>query len=328
MYTAHHLPEVRRHLGYNQVFAHGRMTLGLMSPIESYPGDLPTMNRHVALARAAELAGFAALWVRDVPLRDPSFGDVGQGFETFSYLGFLAAHTASITLGTAAVILPLRHPLHTAKAAASIDQLSHGRLVLGVASGDRAQEYAAFGKDTEGRGAAFRDAVQVMRAAWSKDYPVVHSQWGAMRGLDLVPKATTAAVPLIVTGRSQQDLRWIAEHADGWMSYPRSLQIQRETVALWRSLTAELRPGTFMPFAQSLYIDLASRADEEPSPIHLGWRLGRHALQRVLVELAGIGVNHVALNLKYSQRPADDVLDEIAQFVLPALSRPEVLAHD
>jgi luciferase-type oxidoreductase len=320
MYTVNDLPGPQRHLGYNQVFERGRMSLGLMLPIESYAGDVPTMERHAALARAAESAGFRALWLRDVPLRDPSFGDVGQAFETFSYLGYLAAHTASITLGTAAVILPLRHPLHTAKAAASIDQLSHGRLVLGVASGDRGQEYAAFGSDPLGRGAAFRDAVQVMKAAWSREYPAIHGPWGNMRGLDMVPKATTSTVPLIVTGRAQQDLHWIAQHADGWMTYPRSLKVQRDTLALWRAVTSQLRPGTFMPFAQSLYIDLAADEDETPTSIHLGWRLGRNALRRLLVELAGIGVNHVALNLKYSQRPAQDVLDEIAGYVLPDLS--------
>jgi alkanesulfonate monooxygenase SsuD/methylene tetrahydromethanopterin reductase-like flavin-dependent oxidoreductase (luciferase family) len=64
-------------------------------------------------------------------LRDPGFGAVGQVFDPFVYLGHLAAHTRTITLGTAAIILSLRHPLHTAKAAASIDHLSHGRLILG-----------------------------------------------------------------------------------------------------------------------------------------------------------------------------------------------------
>ncbi|MBC5767427.1 LLM class oxidoreductase [Ramlibacter albus] len=328
MYTSSHLPPVQDHSAYRAVFAPDRMTVGLMAPIESYTGDTPTMRRHGALAQAAEAAGFAALWVRDVPLRDPNFGDVGQGFETFSYLGWLAAQTSTIALGTAATILPLRHPLHTAKAAASIDQLSGGRLLLGVASGDRAQEYSAFGRDPAMRADMFRQAVHFMKAAWSRDYPVVESDWGSLHGLDLVPKATTRTVPLLVTGRSQQDLRWIAENSDGLFSYPRSCNVQRELIAQWRAAVTKARPGEFLPFAQSLYIDLAANAHEPPSPIHLGWRLGRHALRDLLQQLAAMGVNHVALNLKYGRRPAADVVDELAQFVLPEvpIATPEVLA--
>lgn len=317
MYTAQNLPEVHRHDAYTKVFSRGRLTLGLMCPIEAFPGDTPLMKGHTALVRVAEAAGFSALWLRDVPLRDPTFGDVGQAFETFSYLGYLAAHTYSIALGTAAVILPLRHALHTAKAAATIDQLTNGRLILGVASGDRAHEFPAFGKELAARGAAFRESVYMMKNAWSNEFPCIESPLGTMRGMDLVPKATTRTVPLLVAGRSQQDLRWIAEHADGWLSYPRSIPAQREIVAQWREVAADVRPDRFLPFAQSLYIDLAYDEDEKPTPIHLGWRLGRHALCELLVELADLGVNHVALNLKYGRRPAPEVVDEIARYVLP-----------
>jgi alkanesulfonate monooxygenase SsuD/methylene tetrahydromethanopterin reductase-like flavin-dependent oxidoreductase (luciferase family) len=76
----------------------------------------------------------------DVPLSDPSFGDAAQVFETFSYLGYLAAVTNNILLGTAAVVLPLREPVLTMKSAATVQQLSNGRLLLGAASGNRPVE--------------------------------------------------------------------------------------------------------------------------------------------------------------------------------------------
>ena len=80
---------------------------------------------------------FPPFWLRDVPFNVPSFGDAGQVFDPFVYLGYLAAGTKDIALGVSSIILPLRHPAHVAKAAASADQLSDGRLILGVASGDR-----------------------------------------------------------------------------------------------------------------------------------------------------------------------------------------------
>ncbi len=64
--------------GYEKMFAPNQLTLGVFFAIESYSGSIPTMENQVALAKRAEALGFAALWFRDVPLHDPSFGDVGQ----------------------------------------------------------------------------------------------------------------------------------------------------------------------------------------------------------------------------------------------------------
>ncbi|WP_234815094.1 LLM class flavin-dependent oxidoreductase, partial [Noviherbaspirillum denitrificans] len=123
--------------GFRRMFSPDRLTLGVFFPIESFERDQPSMQHQEYLARRAEELGFAALWFRDVPLRDPSFGDIGQVFDPWVYLGWIAAQTREIALATGSIVLPLRHPLHTAKAAASVDQLSGGRLVLGLASGDR-----------------------------------------------------------------------------------------------------------------------------------------------------------------------------------------------
>ncbi len=123
----------------------GRATLGLIAPLESFSGDVPTMEGHLARVRAAEEAGFASFWLRDVPLLVPSQGDGGQLFDPWVYLGALATATSRITLGTASTVLPLRHPVHVAKAAASVDLLSGGRMLLGLAVGDRPGEVPAFG---------------------------------------------------------------------------------------------------------------------------------------------------------------------------------------
>jgi hypothetical protein len=110
--------------GFQRMFSPGRLTLGVFFPIEAFPGDEPTMFDQERLARRAEELGFAALWFRDVPLRDPSFGDVGQVYEPWVYLGWIAAQTSEIALATGALVLTLRHPLHTAKGMASVDRLS------------------------------------------------------------------------------------------------------------------------------------------------------------------------------------------------------------
>lgn len=302
--------------GYERMFTEGRLSLGVFFAIESYEGSIPAMNvkDQVALAKRAEELGFAALWVRDVPLHDPGFGDVGQIYDPWVFLGYIAAQTSEIALATGSIIFPLRHPLDLAKAAASVDHLSQGRLVLGIASGDRPAEYPAYALDHASRGERFRQTLQYFRAALTGSFPTIDSPLGNMEGVGLIPKPYETSIPVLVTGHSQQKLEWIAANADGWIYYPRSLSHQRQIVTEWRRLTNE---GGFKPFAQSLYIDLTEDPNTLPLPIHLGYRLGRNPLIQFLKALEQNEVNHAVLNLKYGQRPAGEVMEEIGQEVLP-----------
>ena len=156
--------------GYNSVFRPNRLSLGLVVPIESYPrGPVPTLEHHIERVQLAEKLGFSAVWLRDVPFNVPSFGDAGQTYDPFVYLGLLAGQTKQIALGVASIILPMRHPAHVAKAAASADQLSGGRLLLGVASGDRPEEYPALNMSYADRGARFRESLAYLRAMAQTD---------------------------------------------------------------------------------------------------------------------------------------------------------------
>jgi luciferase-type oxidoreductase len=306
--------------GFQRMFAPGRLTLGVFFPIEAFEHDKPTMRNQEALSRRAEELGFAALWVRDVPLRDPNFGDIGQVFDPWVYLSWIAAHTQSITLATGALVLLLRHPLHTAKAAASVDQLSGARLVMGIASGDRPVEFPAFGVDFAQRSTLFQENLRVIRAVLGEEFPTIHSPYGELSGTaDLVPKPI-GQIPMLVTGHSGQTLEWIAKHADGWITYPRGLERQAEVVKHWRAAVDAAAPGAFKPFVQSFYVDLSDDPEEPAKPIHLGLRGGRNIVFRFLDTLRLIGVNHVILNLKYGKRDAGEVLEEIGREILPHLA--------
>lgn len=313
---------VPSHRGFSDMFRPGRLTLGVFFPIEAFQGASPTMTNQVALARRAEALGFDALWFRDVPLLDPSFGDIGQIYDPWVYLGYIAAQTTRIALATGSIVLPLRHPLHVAKAAASVDALSGGRLVLGVATGDRPIEFPAFAQPFETRDEAFRESVSVMRDAWTRQFPDIRSPRVHLSGADLVPKPPFGTVPLLVSGRSRQSLEWIARHADGWVSYPRNAETQAALVREWRDAQQAALGHYAKPFAQSLYIDLAEDRAAPLRPIHLGYRLAAPRLVGLLRQLRDIGVGHVALNLKYSQRPAAEVLDHLGEEVLPAVLEP------
>ena len=306
--------------GYNSVFRPNRLSLGLVVPIETYAqGPVPTMNRHVARIQLAEELGFSAVWLRDVPFNVPSFGDAGQTYDPFVYLGLLAGQTERIALGVASIILPLRHPAHVAKAAATVDVLTGGRLMLGVASGDRPEEYPALNLPFADRGARFRASFNYIRRM-GEDAPAFQNTYGTPSGeMDMLPKPTSGKLPLLITGASQQDPEWIARNGDGWMTYPRNTAVQAQIIRDWRT-RVEAVGGSAKPVMQPLYVDLAEDPDTPPKPIHLGFRLGVNPLRAYLKSLEQIGMNHVALNLRFNRtdieitlkRLADDILADFA----------------
>ncbi|MEM6637317.1 MAG: LLM class oxidoreductase [Pseudomonadota bacterium] len=301
---------------YGDVLQPGRLSLGLTVPIEAYSDSpVPSMADHAEMAVLAEDLGFSALWLRDVPFNVPSFGDAGHVYDPFVYLGFLAARTERIALGVASVILPLRHPAHVAKAAASVDVLSGGRLLLGVASGDRPDEYPAMNVPFEDRGRRFRDSFDYIRRA-AEPFAAFDNAFGRPHHMDMLPKPSGARLPLLITGGSQQSPDWVARHGDGWITYPRNAETQGALIAAYRNRIAA-EGGPDKPVVQSLYIDLLADPDADPRPIHLGFQSGVRYLHRYLTALQTIGVNHVALNLRFSSLPPKDVMRRLAADVLP-----------
>ncbi|NEO84979.1 MAG: LLM class oxidoreductase [Spirulina sp. SIO3F2] len=303
--------------GYNSVFQPNRLSLGLVVPIETYARSaVPTLTHHLERIQLAEALGFAAVWLRDVPFNVPSFGDAGQTYDPFVYLGLLAGQTKQIALGVASIILPLRHPAHVAKAAASADVLSGGRLILGVASGDRPEEYPALNLSYGDRSARFRESFGYIRRM-GEATPAFENHYGSPRGgMDMLPKPTAGKLPLLITGGSQQAPEWIAQNGDGWMTYPRNPVLQAQVIQDWQARVESVgRPA--QPVMQPLYIDLIDDPDAPPQPIHLGFRLGINALRTYLKSLEAIGVNHVALNLRFNQTNVETTLKRLADELLP-----------
>jgi luciferase-type oxidoreductase len=310
--------DLEGHCGWSRTFRKGRMSLGFFFPIEAFTGDMPALDRPEVLARSADEAGYAALWVRDVPIRDPHFGDVGQIMDPWVFASWIAAHTSRIAIGTGSVILPLRPTMDMAKASASLDCMSGGRLLFGVASGDRPSEFPLYGRDHSLRGDDFRRSVEEVRDLHQNLGPLEMARRLSGTPLELLPRPPAGRVPLLVTGFAQQALDWIALHADAWMTYPREASAQAQTINRWNEAVQSVC-GRRMhkPVMQSLYIDLLPEADAAPRPMHLGLRLGRTALVALLSRYQAVGVGHTAFNLKYGSRDARSVMDELTEHVLP-----------
>lgn len=303
---------------YNQTFQVDRLSIGVVIPIENYAQhSVPGMESHLERVTLVEQLGFKAVWVRDVPLHVPTFGDAGQTYDPFTYLGFLAAHTQTIALGVASIALPLHHPVHVAKSAATLDQLTGGRFILGVASGDRPEEYPALNFSFDQRGAHFRDAFAYIRNAAEPFPQLKDNHYGSLNGqMDILPKPFANKFPMLITGSSRQSIEWIAENGDGWMYYPRNFYMQEHNIKDFRNHLNKMQLPN-KPFMQPLYIDLHNNDDFQPQPIHLGWRLGINALIDYVNTIKELGVNHLALNLRFNNEKIENTLERLASKLLP-----------
>lgn len=136
--------DLTNHTTFNQTFQEGQLTIGFISPARGYPDSpFPSLTDQAEIVQRLDRSDAAALWLRDVPFYDPSFGDTGQVLDPMVYAGWLSALTSRIAIGTAGIVTPLREPVITAKQIATADQLLGGRFLAGMASGDRPTEYPA-----------------------------------------------------------------------------------------------------------------------------------------------------------------------------------------
>ncbi|RRV10487.1 LLM class oxidoreductase [Pseudomonas sp. v388] len=308
------------HRGYRRVFANSKLTLGLIAPLETHAiRPAPTMEDHTEMAQLADRLGFAALWLRDVPFYDPRYGDVAQVFDPIPYLGYLAAATRNIALGTTGIVLPFREPLIFSKQIASIDHLSSGRMLLGISSGDRPAEYPLFGIDFDTRGDRFREIYSVFRKLTEESFPEFDSpRFGQSNGeFELIPKPVTGRAPTLAVGQAQQSLPWIAEHMDGLIrSAPEPADLIN-IAGQWKGALVEAGATAFKPLGVGAFVDLVEDSDVPLRRTRGGFRTGAKALVEYLQAAQEAGVNHFALNLKVSNRPYKSILEELATEVLP-----------
>lgn len=302
---------------FRRMYAPDKLTLGVFMTIEAFDGDAALQVEQEQIAKMADDSGYTALWVQDVTLWDPNFGDVRNKYDSFVYLTYLMSLTKKAALATASTVLTHRHPLRLAKETNSLDQLSGGRFVMGMSSGDRPIDFAGYGLDPEIRSAQFREAFDFYKRLTTKPYTGVSSPMGEVPSGEIVPQALSY-VPTLVIGQAQQTMDWIAEHSDGWVNYARPLYMQSQAIADFRALVEHYEPGVFKPFSQPLFLNLLEDPKADPIPIRFGFATGREFLLNHLGEMRAAGINHVIIApVREAERPRLEVLQEIAEEIVP-----------
>ncbi len=170
-----------------------------------------------AAARAAEEAGADDLWVSDHLILPPGSRHPPTAFhDPLTVLTWAAAATDRVGLGTSVLVVPYRHPVALAKSLASLDALSGGRVIAGLASGWMESEFRALGVPFAGRGRRTDAAIAVMRGLWRGEHAY---EWEGARieDVELAPgPARPGGPPVWIGGNSDAGLRRAARLGDAW----------------------------------------------------------------------------------------------------------------
>jgi probable F420-dependent oxidoreductase len=168
-----------------------------------------------AFAEAAEELGFDSVWTTEHIVVGPEgVNPYARVYDPLVTLGWIAGWTERVALGTSIVILPLHNPFHLAKEAATLQELSGGRLILGVGMGWHRDEYDFMGVPFEGRGRRGDEAIRLLRALWSGE-PSFEGRFWSYR--DGVAEPHPSPRPEIwVGGSSEHAIRRARELGDVW----------------------------------------------------------------------------------------------------------------
>jgi probable F420-dependent oxidoreductase len=221
------------------------MKYGVNLPISTHAATPATIA--LAAAKAEEL-GYDSLWVGDhvvMPTEPKSHypysadGKVSWDVEVpwldpLMTLTWAAAATSRIGIGTAVLIVGMRPTLLVAKQLATLDQLSGGRLTVGVGVGWLEEEFELLGQNPANRGARMMEAIDVMRACWSRDVITYDGEFHKLRHpFAFQPKPVEGAdLPLLIGASSDLAIRRIARIGAGWLPIETSPDEFRERVAM------------------------------------------------------------------------------------------------
>ena len=223
------------------------------------------------LAARAEDAGFDSFW-----LAEHHGASDGYIPSTLLFLAAVAARTRRIEIGTAVLLAPFHDPLRIAEDAAVVDNISGGRLNLGLGLGWAEEEYRMFRADHKGRGKRLGELAQVLKAAWTKDRFAFNGELLRYEDISITPKPARAGGPPVwLGGNAEAALRRSARFGDGYFppssaTFSALPDLAEQLLALRKELNPE------QPYGFGSFQNVGLGSDEEDA-----WRSIRDGVLHV-----------------------------------------------
>ena len=300
------------------------------------PAESPDIDALYVYAQRAEALGFESLWAWDHVILgvEPSFPIL----DAVGTLTAIAARTSRIKLGTGVLVLPLRNPTVAAKALGTLDVISKGRLILGVAAGWYAREFDAVGVPFKRRGRLFERNLDILTRLWTEDRVTLQVDEHNLREAVMRPRPfQTPRPPILIGGYVDAVLKRVATSGDGWLTYfytPESYRRSWEKIAGF-AREAGRDPKTLSGTNQlAIYVGASRAATEAPmrrwletewdvaawseSTIEHAIRGSAHECVEQLRAHVESGVDRLVL-IPYRYEP--EQVELIARDVLPRLAR-------
>ena len=189
----------------------GKVSWGISIPQVFFDGpiDIPLIEKW---SKRAEDLGYESLWTQEaitgpVPILEP-----------VTLLSYIAAITDNVRLGTSVIVAPIRNPIQLAKSLGSLDQMSKGRLIVGLGLGGSPNDIPPFGFSADKRVRRFTEIIDVMKALWTQPEANFQGEFWQLYGLKMEPKPLQSPHPPIWLGaRHTNALRRAVKHGNGWM---------------------------------------------------------------------------------------------------------------
>ena len=228
----------------------GKTRFGIAIP-QMFPDGSIDMSLVEDQLRQVEALGYESAWVQDHIV-----GSMAT-LEPFTLLAYAASCTTKLKLGVSVLVMPLRSPVEVAKSAASLDQLTRGRLILGIGIGGRLGLYPVVGLTPEHRVTRFEEGIRLIKRLWTESDVEFHSRFWQLDKVTVEPKPFQQPHPPLLFGASEPAaLRRAVRMGDGWMGAGSSTTHDfKERLKMIRGYMEEegRDPSTF-PLSKRVYI--------------------------------------------------------------------------
>lgn len=294
------------------------LSLGLPTHLVDAGADLISAEAVMEMARAAEAAGFDAVFTTDHPFPGDTWLAHGghHTLDPMVTLSFAAAATSTLRLHTNLFVPAYRNPFVSAKMISSLDALSNGRVIIGVGAGYLEPEFAALGADFGSRNDRLDEALRAMRAAWTGESVTFEGSGYTAVGNTMRPRPTQPRIPIWVGGNSKRAIRRVVNLGDGWLPMPAPAKVSKSLKTPGIETLDDLRAR--LDYARE-YAESVGRTDPidvifMPRGLSMfsGADIDADAVVEDLTEQAGAGVTGVTVALPAHTRR--EFLDQAALF--------------